>query len=392
MDHGSARYSAQVPEQGHYDTNTIPEVEEEGATAHIEDAMSPEAQAGGEDVPYTNALDQSNQAAYGAATASRGLASQYAPTIGSVPGRHTPSPQHTRTSKSSGKTATNPASYHEGYAPPQGQGDYNQYPSQPYQEGYAPRPTSGQYRPTSARYDHDPTTSRQYEQRPSSQQQQEQQRQRQEEYAQDAYETPKVPSVVGPGARNSFEGPEIYNRYQPQTAQQGTFYQQEPPTQPMQQAPSIAPSNTPRPQSQSGAQSPHPTHWYDVYPTVLSSPPEITPTELVGILRDPTKRAGLDYIVVDVRRTDFTESAIPFAVNFPAQSFHPLLDGIVATLGQIPMVVFYCNSSRGRGPRCAGWYQDALNQRGIEASRAYVLDGGIKGWTRNFPDYVVQVL
>lgn len=49
-------------------------------------------------------------------------------------------------------------------------------------------------------------------------------------------------------------------------------------------------------------------------------------------------------------------------------------------------VIFHCQSSSGRGPRCAGWYQDALDAAGIaqETSRAVVLSGGIKAWVKEF--------
>jgi len=52
------------------------------------------------------------------------------------------------------------------------------------------------------------------------------------------------------------------------------------------------------------------------------------------------------------------------------------------------MVVFHCVSSNGRGPRAAGWYQDALDNAGITpvTSRAVVLAGGIKGWIEKYAE------
>jgi arsenical-resistance protein 2 len=55
------------------------------------------------------------------------------------------------------------------------------------------------------------------------------------------------------------------------------------------------------------------------------------------------------------------------------------------------IVVFHCSSSRGRGPRCAGWYEDALKDRGLEYTNVYVLTGGIKAWVEQYPDQVVVV-
>jgi arsenical-resistance protein 2 len=54
-------------------------------------------------------------------------------------------------------------------------------------------------------------------------------------------------------------------------------------------------------------------------------------------------------------------------------------------------VVFHCSSSQGRGPRCAGWYQDALEDKGITGSGSYVLAGGIKAWLEAYPDEIVRI-
>lgn len=97
-------------------------------------------------------------------------------------------------------------------------------------------------------------------------------------------------------------------------------------------------------------------------------------------------------------------------MNLPAHSFYPTLPGLVPILSrcarlQVPShsapflltkrsarsyrnVVFHCQSSSGRGPRCAGWYQDALDRAGIsrEQSKAAVLTGGIKAWLAKHGD------
>jgi len=69
------------------------------------------------------------------------------------------------------------------------------------------------------------------------------------------------------------------------------------------------------------------------------------------------------------------------AVNIPAQSFYPTRLTWLEVLREIPVVIFYCSSSVGRGPRCAGWYQDLLDEADIDSSQAFVLEGGIKEWT-----------
>ncbi|KDQ16682.1 hypothetical protein BOTBODRAFT_53780 [Botryobasidium botryosum FD-172 SS1] len=116
--------------------------------------------------------------------------------------------------------------------------------------------------------------------------------------------------------------------------------------------------------------------WYEALPAPRSQPPHITPDALAELIR--TKEARKDYIVVDVRRTDFEHGYVKGAINLPAQSFNQALPGLVPILSNIPLVVFYCNRSTGRGPRCAGWYADALPSG--TKSQSLVLEGGIKGW------------
>jgi len=80
------------------------------------------------------------------------------------------------------------------------------------------------------------------------------------------------------------------------------------------------------------------------------------------------------------------------AVNIPAQSFYPTRSAWVQTLGSIPIVIFYCSSSKGRGPRCAGWFQDALDESGSKVSEAVVLAGGINRWVEQHHELADPVL
>ncbi|GAA97615.1 uncharacterized protein L969DRAFT_17624 [Mixia osmundae IAM 14324] len=94
--------------------------------------------------------------------------------------------------------------------------------------------------------------------------------------------------------------------------------------------------------------------------------------------------ANEDILVVDVRRTDFEGICIKGAVNLPAQSFLATLPALLPILSLHKVVLFHCGSSRGRGPRVAGWYQDALNEHNITVSRAAVLIGGINAWQERY--------
>jgi arsenical-resistance protein 2 len=83
------------------------------------------------------------------------------------------------------------------------------------------------------------------------------------------------------------------------------------------------------------------------------------------------------------------QSMIPGAVNFSAHSFHVALPTLLQLLAPIPLVVFHCSRSNGRGPRTAGWYADAL-QKHMNLSdedvskRVRILKGGIVAWEERF--------
>lgn len=50
--------------------------------------------------------------------------------------------------------------------------------------------------------------------------------------------------------------------------------------------------------------------WWDAYPTAKTSPPLMTPDDVVTLIRDKTKSES-DYAVIDVRRNDHGVS-LPF--------------------------------------------------------------------------------
>ncbi|KLT40411.1 hypothetical protein CC85DRAFT_287513 [Cutaneotrichosporon oleaginosum] len=135
--------------------------------------------------------------------------------------------------------------------------------------------------------------------------------------------------------------------------------------------------------------------WHAALPKPQSTPAEITVQDLAALQGTP----GVDYIVVDVRRTDIigdedaARAMIPGALNLPAQTLYPTLATSGQLLKNIPKVVFHCNScsAGGRGQRSAAWYQDWLDAQGVTSSQALVLKGGWKAWLAAFPDKVVKV-
>ncbi|KAM0791094.1 hypothetical protein ACM66B_004384 [Microbotryomycetes sp. NB124-2] len=130
------------------------------------------------------------------------------------------------------------------------------------------------------------------------------------------------------------------------------------------------------------------TPWHASFPAPESQPEQITHEELHTRMKNGGTK---DFVVVDVRRTDFEDSMIRGAINLPAHSFYECLEGLVPLLSQYKDVIFHCQSSNGRGPRCAGWYQDALDERNISHSKARVLTGGIKLWRQKYAGDEVNV-
>jgi hypothetical protein len=80
------------------------------------------------------------------------------------------------------------------------------------------------------------------------------------------------------------------------------------------------------------------------------------------------------------------------AINIPAQSFYYTVKTWVKVFENVPLVIFHCQSSNGRGPRAAGWFQDALDEEGIKTCEAVVLEGGIKKWSVTQKDLTEDVL
>jgi len=141
----------------------------------------------------------------------------------------------------------------------------------------------------------------------------------------------------------------------------------------------IKPQTSTGPPTESKAPAPL-LRWWDAYPITNSKPEPLTRAHVAQMLRDPTLEAGKDYTIVDVRRDDHAGGHVKGSVQHPAQSFYDDLPGFHEQYGSVKQVVFYCQSSQGRGPRCAAWYQDYLDKKSNANTKSYVLEGGIKAW------------
>ncbi|KAH7391359.1 Rhodanese-like domain-containing protein [Cadophora sp. MPI-SDFR-AT-0126] len=132
-------------------------------------------------------------------------------------------------------------------------------------------------------------------------------------------------------------------------------------------------------------------NWWDAIPAPRAKCPEMTADELMKAFDDmdltPEPRS---FLLVDVRRNDWEGGTIKTSLNLPAQSFYQsrktLLD--LCDRASIKKVIFYCGSSSGRGPRCANWMQDYIedvSKFGRKSNlKVLILKGGIKGWVKDF--------
>ncbi|KAL8928222.1 MAG: hypothetical protein Q9208_001932 [Pyrenodesmia sp. 3 TL-2023] len=102
-----------------------------------------------------------------------------------------------------------------------------------------------------------------------------------------------------------------------------------------------------------------PPPWHAGYPPPqCKTPASITPTQLLQALKDGRKKPGVDFLLVDLRRNDFE------------------------------MFCMRC-SSKGRGTRAAGWFDDLIRDRnGTEVLQSLVLEGGITGWVDGGAEFV----
>ncbi|RXW22796.1 hypothetical protein EST38_g3041, partial [Candolleomyces aberdarensis] len=137
---------------------------------------------------------------------------------------------------------------------------------------------------------------------------------------------------------------------------------------------------------------------WDAYPTVKSNPPPLTAEEVAELIRNPEKGgdkiATIDCFILaclfSAALTDGISSPtypsqgghVKGSEQWAAQTFHNDLPGFFEKHKNTKKVIFYCQSSNGRGPRSAGWYQDYLDSQAPEShsSKAYVLQGGINRW------------
>ncbi|KAA8649370.1 putative arsenate reductase (Arc2) [Aspergillus tanneri] len=128
--------------------------------------------------------------------------------------------------------------------------------------------------------------------------------------------------------------------------------------------------------------------WHAMYPVPRSVAPFLSRQELLQWFQ-AGKQTGKDFVLVDLRRTDFEGGTIRGSLNLPAQSLYLAIPTIYYLLvnSKVEHVIWYCGSSRGRGTRAACWFADYLEAQQETTLKSLVLEGGIKGWATAGPEY-----
>ncbi|KAH6714567.1 Rhodanese-like domain-containing protein [Leptodontidium sp. MPI-SDFR-AT-0119] len=129
--------------------------------------------------------------------------------------------------------------------------------------------------------------------------------------------------------------------------------------------------------------------WHAAYPAPKTTAAVITCEDLLSWMSEGNV-AGKDFVLVDLRRTDFEGGTICGSINLPAQSLYPTIPSIYTLLSTagVRIVIWYCGSSRGRGNRAAGWFADYIKEQHNIEMESRTLERGIKGWATAGDEYV----
>ncbi|GAO15709.1 hypothetical protein UVI_02018780 [Ustilaginoidea virens] len=139
----------------------------------------------------------------------------------------------------------------------------------------------------------------------------------------------------------------------------------------------------------SPAASQDPPPWWTAFPEPRALVHALEPSDVAQLVQSlpsgfPSSSKG--FLLVDVRRTDWQGGTVATSINLPAHTLYQTRPAIYQLCKQagVRTIIFYCGSSNGRGPRCAGWMQDYLDEVGDASMTAAVLKGGIKGWQKEY--------
>ncbi|KAF9136716.1 hypothetical protein BGX30_010930 [Mortierella sp. GBA39] len=81
------------------------------------------------------------------------------------------------------------------------------------------------------------------------------------------------------------------------------------------------------------------------------------------ILEDKSKVPGKDYLIIDVRDSDYIGGHIRGSVNIPAHDIRENLPTLIEEYKAVPQLIFHCALSQVRGPKAANRWAEALAAR-----------------------------
>ncbi|KAF2188559.1 hypothetical protein K469DRAFT_737382 [Zopfia rhizophila CBS 207.26] len=110
-------------------------------------------------------------------------------------------------------------------------------------------------------------------------------------------------------------------------------------------------------------------------------PPTITLKEVFDMLNEKKSNDRRDFVLVDLRRNDYKGGTIYNSINLPAQSLYHSIPTLYTMFKAAA-------SSRGRGTRAAGWFDDYFKTKGDMSMTSLVLAEGIEGWVDAGPEYI----
>ncbi|KAK2136081.1 Rhodanese-like domain-containing protein [Fusarium oxysporum II5] len=133
------------------------------------------------------------------------------------------------------------------------------------------------------------------------------------------------------------------------------------------------------------------TPWHAAYPPPLNkTPAAMTRQAVLEMMKDSKNIAGKDYVLIDLRRADREGGTIRGSINLPAQSLYPMIETLYTMFKSagVQKIIWYCSSSRGRGTRAAGWFQDRIDKQGDSHMESAILFEGITGWAKAGGEFV----
>lgn len=114
-----------------------------------------------------------------------------------------------------------------------------------------------------------------------------------------------------------------------------------------------------------------------------SSSTSVAPTSVRALLPLSNKAHGS--LAPTNEHLDTAAYMLAGSINLPAHSFYPSRHTLAKLLAGSGTLVFYCNSSNGRGPRCAGWMRDTLVEAGLaDRVQVKILAGGAKAFIAKY--------